>query len=70
MEGTLPGVCVDRVAACPRGATARLYIPETHKAMVAVVLMALAVDNRVMTIYTKGLNASGYCEVMQVDPSR
>jgi hypothetical protein len=62
-----PGVALpDNCATSP---SPWLFIAETNKAMMAVTLMAIAMNNRVMDVYTKGIGPSGYCEVVQVDPA-
>lgn len=53
---------------CAGAQNSWLFIPETNKAMIAVALMALATGNRVMTVYTSGVAANGYCEIHQLDP--
>jgi hypothetical protein len=55
---------------CVGGYSNWMLIPESNKAMMAVTLMAIAMGNRVMTVYAKGVGASGYCELVQVDPER
>lgn len=47
-----------------------MLIPDSRKSIMAVVLLAIAMNNRVMTVYTKGIGPSGYCEVTQVDPEK
>jgi hypothetical protein len=45
-----------------------MLIPETNKAMMVVTRMAIAMGNRVMVVYAMGIGASGFCELVQVDP--
>lgn len=53
---------------CAGSGSAWMTIPEANKALMAVTLMAIAMNNRNMTVYAKGVGATGYCELVQVDP--
>lgn len=55
---------------CPFPASSWMIIPETKKTMIAVTLMAIAMNNREMTVYTGGVGVGGYCEIMQIDPAK
>lgn len=55
---------------CPGPASSWLVIPETKKTIMAVTLMAIAMGNREMSVYTIGPGFNGYCEIGQVDPAK
>ncbi len=44
-----------------------MFIPASAKVMISVTLLAIAMNNRAMTVYTSGIT-SGFCDVTQVDP--
>lgn len=54
---------------CAGSGSSWMAIPESNKALMAVTLMAIAMNNRNMTVYAKGVGATGYCELVQVDPA-
>lgn len=53
---------------CAGSGSAWMAIPESNKALMAVTLMAIAMNNRNVTVYAKGVGSTGYCELVQVDP--
>jgi hypothetical protein len=53
---------------CAGSGSTWMAIPESNKAIMAVTLMAIATNNRNVTVYAKGVGATGYCELVQVDP--
>ena len=53
---------------CAGSGSSWMAIPESNKALMAVTLMAIAMNNRNVTVYAKGIGATGYCELVQVDP--
>lgn len=55
---------------CPGPAGSWMIIPETKKTIIAVTLMAIAMNNREMAVYTMGPGVGGYCEITQVDPAK
>ena len=55
----------DNCAGAPAG---WMLIPEASKAMIATTLLAIATNNRTVTVYTSGFDANGFCAVNQVDP--
>lgn len=53
---------------CAGSGSTWMAIPESNKALMAVTLMAIAMNNRNVTVYAKGIGSTGYCELVQVDP--
>jgi hypothetical protein len=55
---------------CGGPASSWMIIPETKKTILAVTMMAIAMGNRYMDVYTSGPGLGGYCEINQVDPAK
>lgn len=60
-DGSLPDNC----AGTPYG---WLLIKEANKTIVATTLATWLSGNKAVSVYTSGMDASGYCVVTQVDP--
>ena len=55
---------------CPGPVSSWLIIPDSKKTIQTVTLMAIAMNNRQMDVYTMGPGVGGYCEITQVDPAK
>lgn len=53
---------------CAGSSSSWMAIRESNWAMMAVVLTAIATNNRNVTVYAKGIGDTGFCELIQVDP--
>lgn len=61
VDSGVPGNC----AGTPYG---WLLVRKEHSTMTAMVMAMWMTGNKAVTIYTKGMGSSGFCEVTQVDP--
>jgi hypothetical protein len=48
--------------------TTLILIPEANKTMIATTLLAIAKENRTITVYTSGV-VGGFCIATQLDPA-
>ena len=61
LDSGLPDNCAGTIAGW-------MKIPESAKTMIAVTLIA-KIQNSGVTVYTDGIDGSGFCIVNQVDPN-
>jgi hypothetical protein len=71
-DATVPGNCLSAA----QQNNSWMIIPEANKTMIAAMLLAIAMNNRTLTVYTAnapapsgGIGPSGYCTLTQVDPA-